>query len=101
MKKQNKHIEGTEEYKKAIKAGNHPSRLTIDSKEQQRLVDKYVKEGKATKRGDGSIRIKFTHGEIIGVCVSEDGSKEQNTNTGMIHFSKTGTHIVPDIPKKG
>lgn len=97
--KQNKHIEGTKEYQKAIKVGKHPSKLTIGADEQQQLIDRYTKEGTARTWPDGSIRVSFTHNSTIGTCFSADGKSEVETSSGKIHYSKSGAHIVPDWPK--
>ena len=98
VKKQSKHIKGSKKYNEAIKEGKHPSLLTIDSKQQQALIDQHTKTGDAQRKPDGSIRIRFVHSSPIGVFVSKDGSRQVLTCRGQSHYSKSGAHIVPDIP---
>ena len=99
-KKQDKHIEGTKQYKKAIAAGKHPSILDVAESDRQALVDKYIKEGMPSIRRDGSIRIDFVHDSEIGTSISVDGSESSRTNHGEIHLSNSGAHIVPLMPKE-
>ena len=99
-KRQNKHYDGSSEYKKAIKNGEHPSRLTLSLQETQKLINKYTKEGTAVKRRDGTIRVRFVHNHSIGTYVNQDGTISSQTSRGQIHYSKLGAHIVPDKPEE-
>jgi len=98
MKKQAKHIKGSDQYKKAIREGLHPSTLSIDRKQQQALINKYTAAGEPYMRKNGSVRVRFHHSSTIGTYVSRDGSVAKSTPRGQIHYSNSGAHIVPDLP---
>ncbi len=99
IKKQSKHIKGSKEYLKARKEGKFPSWLSIGAGEQQAIIDKYTKTGKAYRQNDGTIRVRFNHSDTIGAYVSRDGNITKITSKGQIHYSKSGAHIVPDDPR--
>ena len=89
--KQGKHIQGHNNYI------NGRSYLTIIEKEAQELVNKYAGTGKFKRdRND-----KWTHKEFvkadkqIGVVVDRITGEEITTKRFTIHYSQSGTHIVP------
>ncbi|MCM1194376.1 MAG: polymorphic toxin type 50 domain-containing protein [Firmicutes bacterium] len=84
--KQNKHIKGSRNFKQG------KSEITISQTECQKLVEQY--SGKGIKIGNKE-RVDFK--VVIGVFVDRDGNKGYTT-VGMIHYSKTGVHIVPSRP---
>ena len=88
--KQGKHIVGSKNYQqgKSIFYGS--------SADAQRLVDKYA--GTGTWVSANKERVDF--GKVIGKYVDLATGKSQNTTMGIIHYSKTGVHIVPSEPKK-
>lgn len=89
--KQNKHIRGTKEFQEG------KSELTISLEESQNLVDKFHNNGQ--KIGDTKERVDF--GKTIGYFVDEKTGKKVPTSNGIIHYSNTGSHIVPSRPKGG
>ena len=97
---QNKHIEGTKKYNNRVAAGEHPSTVSLSKDEQKAVIDKYIKEGEPFFKGDGSIRVRFSHSSSIGTYRSKDGKVETQTKNGTLHLSKDGIHIVPAKPKE-
>lgn len=94
--KQGKHIRGHNNYQEG------KSYLAISIEEAQALVDTYAGSGELQRTDSG----KWNHKErivtdkIIGVCIDKDG-KEMPTKKCYIHYSKTGTHIVPTLKGDG
>lgn len=86
--KQGKHIVGHNNYTKG------KSILSISTDKAQKLINKYAGTGK--KIGSGRERINFN--QVIGKYVDPKTGKAYNTTIGTIHYSKTGTHIVPEKP---
>lgn len=90
--KQGKHILGHNNYKPG------KSYLTITEIEAQELVDKCAGTGEILKdqKGRWSNKELAEAERIIGVVVDLSG---ENTLTSrfIIHYSKTGTHIVPTL----
>lgn len=88
--KQEKHIRGSNNY---IEGRSY---LTISSKEAQTLVNKYAGKGQISfnRKGVWDKREIVYAQENIGVAVSTKNGKHA-TNAFKIHYSKTGTHIVP------
>lgn len=106
--RQNKHIPGTNEYKQyqaqLESQGLHgPARLTIDGVTTQDLVNKYRGTGILLKSKDGRWNQKeriTIHSSPVGVSVNEHTGDETATTVFTIHYSKKGTHIVPDYPSR-
>lgn len=102
--RQNKHIEGTNEYKTYKehfdqKGQYGPAKLEISKEKAQEMVDKF--------HGSGIINGKYpnkecvtVNDEIIGTSVNKKTGKEVKTSVFEIHYSKDGTHIVPAYPSK-
>ena len=86
--KQGKHIVGHNNYQKG------KSILEISIDEAQDLINKY--SGKGQKIGVNRERINFE--KIIGDYIDPQTGKSYKTTVGTIHYSKTGTHIVPERP---
>ena len=89
--KQDKHIKGSKNFIKGR------SEITIGKSELQKLVDLKATRGEyisPTKE-----RINF--GKIIGQYVDLATGKRMPTMQGVIHYSKTGVHVVPAYPKEG
>lgn len=80
------------------KSGHTPGRSYLDGDLDyaQELVDKYSGKGKTKTNRDGSWnhRERITANHDIGVYVDENGN-ETRSNTAMIIYSNTGTHIYP------
>lgn len=89
--KQNKHIFGTKEFQ------NGKSEITISLFECQNLINKF--SGRDQQLPSGRERVDF--GKVIGYYVDENTGKKYQTTVGIIHYSKTGAHIVPATPKGG
>ena len=60
----------------------------------QRLVDNFAGTGEWI--GINKERVNF--GEVIGLYVNPATNEAVDTTVGIIHYSKTGTHIVPAQP---
>ena len=88
--KQGKHIPGHNNYQEG------KSELTISMSEADDLVDKY--SGKGTPVSDIKERVDF--GQIIGNYKDPITNDSIPTTVGIIHYSKSGTHIVPARPKE-
>ena len=95
IEKQNRHIRGTREYVKG-------KSYLLDGVDPQGLVDRYHGTGRAEKAKSGMWTNKETiiADRNIGVNVSRDTHVETITNRFTIHYSNTGTHIVPTNPAR-
>lgn len=89
--KQNKHIKGSKEFQPG------KSEITISASECQDLVKEYAGTGEMLT--NGRERIDFRR--VIGYNVDEETGERTPTTIGIVHYSKTGCHIVPAKPKKG
>ena len=88
---QNKHIEGTEAYDKAIAKGEFPSILRSDA-------STLLKEGAGTGIMHGNKEI-VDFGRVIGEYGDLKTKTYHNTTMGAIHYNTKGsTHIVPIKP---
>ena len=88
--KQGKHIPGHKNYQSG------KSILTISMSEAQRLVSQY--SGKGTPVSPNKERVDFGH--VIGQFVDPKTGDSMDTTVGIIHYSQSGTHIVPAMPRK-
>ncbi len=88
--KQGKHIVGHNNYTKG------KSILNISIDKAQELVKKHSGTGK--KIGTNRERVDFQR--VIGKYVDPNTGKSYSTTVGTIHYSNTGTHIVPEKPIK-
>ncbi len=86
--KQGKHIVGHNNYVKG------KSILSVSTDTAQNLVNKY--SGTGQKIGANRERVNFKR--IIGKYVDPKTGKAYETTIGTIHYSKSGTHIVPEKP---
>lgn len=87
--KQNRHIRGTNDYKEGR------SYLTISVEEAQKIINQYHATGDININKNGQIREIVCCRKEIGVSISQFTREETPTIYGKIHYSKTGTHIVP------
>lgn len=88
--KQGKHIPGHNNFQPG------KSELTISMSEANSLVKTFSEHGTAI--GSNKERVDF--GRIIGYYVDPETHKKLRTSIGIIHYSKSGTHIVPARPKE-
>lgn len=90
--KQGKHILGHNNY---IEGRSY---LTISLEEAQELINKYAGTGDLDMDSKGNWRKKeiIKTDKEIGVNVSKLDGSETKTNNFKIHYSKKGTHIVPN-----
>lgn len=87
--KQSKHIPGSKNFQPG------KSELTIPVSHAQELINRFHNKG--TKISDNKERVDF--GEVIGKYVDPVSGEKTETTIGIIHYSKTGTHIVPARPR--
>lgn len=88
--KQARHIKGRPEYSEG------KSYLTISEKEAQDIIDAKSGTGKLLKDKNGKpVKERIDCDKIIGVDVDMDTGEETPTDKATIHYSKTGTHLVP------
>lgn len=62
----------------------------------QELIDKFA--GTGQKLSDNKECVNF--GIIIGYYIDNENIKKVPTTNGIIHTSKTGSHIVPSKPDR-
>ena len=86
--KQGKHIVGHNNYKKG------KSILNISTDTAQNLVKKYSGTGRKIVANRERVNFK----RVIGKYVDPKTGKAYETTIGTIHYSKSGTHIVPEKP---
>ncbi|VRD08934.1 phage minor capsid 2 family protein [Streptococcus pneumoniae] len=102
------HIRGTNGYEKYLqknleKGAPPPSYLTITKEECQALVDRYAGTGQF-KYDPKSTKMQeiISQNKPIGTYIDpRTGEVVENTTDFRIHYSKTGSHIVPTIKGKG
>lgn len=102
------HIRGTKGYEKYLqknleKGAPPPSYLTITKEECQALVDRYAGTGQF-KYDPKSIKMQeiISQNKPIGTYIDpRTGEVIENATDFRIHYSKTGSHIVPTIKGKG
>lgn len=71
------------------------SYINGDESYAQELIDKYAGTGEAiTKNGEWKNKERICSSDDIGIYVDSNGN-ETSSNTGMIVYSKTGSHIYP------
>lgn len=102
------HIRGTKGYEKYLqknleKGAPPPSYLTITKEECQALVDRYAGTGQF-KYDPKSTKMQeiISQNKPIGTYIDpRTGEVVENATDFRIHYSKTGSHIVPTIKGKG
>ena len=88
--KQGRHIKGAPEYKEGR------SYLTITAEEAQDVIDAKSGTGAMVNDKNGKpVKERVDCDRIIGFDVDQVSMKETETDKGTIHYSKTGTHLVP------
>lgn len=102
------HIRGTKGYEKYLrknleKGAPPPSYLEITKEECQALVERYAGTGQF-KYDPKSTKMQeiISQNKPIGTYIdSRTGEVVENATDFRIHYSKTGSHIVPTIKGKG
>lgn len=90
--KQNKHLEGTNNYKQQIANEKNPSILTENA-------DKLLKEGAGKGRMTTHNKESVDFGRIIGKYYDSDTKIYYGTTRATIHYDSQGNaHIVPARP---
>lgn len=88
--KQARHIKGSPEYKEGR------SYLTINMAEAQDVINIKNGTGVLLKDKDGKpVKERIDCDRTIGVDIDKNSGEETITDKGTIHYSKTGTHLVP------
>ena len=91
--RQDKHIQGTNNYKQQRASGKNPSILTAEP-------DKLLREGAGKGVATTPTKETFDYGRIIGKYFDRESGKYYNTTRATIHYdSKGNAHIVPARPK--
>ncbi|EIS1622186.1 VENN motif pre-toxin domain-containing protein, partial [Salmonella enterica subsp. enterica serovar Sandiego] len=95
---QNKHIEGTNEYKTAAaSSGSQRSILTVDPQSLLPQLGTGQQVGKVEVGLAGS-KERIDFGKPIGNFVDRDTGLSVPTTKGIVHYGKDGAHIVPARP---
>lgn len=95
---QNKHIEGTNEYKTAASSsGTQRSVLTADPQSLLPQLGSGQQVGKLSVGQAGS-KERVDFGKVIGNYVDKDTGTSLPTTKGIVHYGKDGAHIVPARP---
>lgn len=90
--RQNKHIEGTNNFKQQKANGKNPSILTENP-------NKLLKEGAGKGISRGRNKEVIDYGKIIGKYYDRETGRYYNTSRATIHYDNNGNaHIVPAMP---
>ena len=89
--KQDRHMKGEEGY---ISGRSY---ITVSGDELQEIVNRYAGTGEIQRSEDGMFINKeiITLDRTIGVSINKKTLQETPTNRAYIHYSKSGTHVVP------
>lgn len=98
--KQGEHIIGNPGYKRRIANGEFPSYITVSKMEIQKIINAKSLTGQVKKENDGRYREVITADDYFGVACSLVTHESARTNRGVIHYSKSGAHLVPTFPKE-
>lgn len=89
-------------YKTAHNYEPGKSFLTIDINKLQELVNKFAGTGQVVDpkfpKGSVQFRERVDFGEVIGMYKEIGNPTEYPTTKGIIHYSKSGCHVVPAKP---
>ena len=96
--KQNKHIEGTNEYNTELANGRtNKSLLTTDPNSLTSQFGTGKQVGNIPVGQPGSKEV-IDFGKNIGYHVDKDTGVRTLTTEGTVHYSKKGAHVVPNYP---
>jgi len=97
MNKQNKHIEGTNEYKTSNQNGTQKSIVTVNPDVLVNKIGTGQQVGNLPVGVAGS-KERINFGTTIGYYVDAKTGQRLPTTNGIVHYSSTGAHIVPSAP---
>ncbi|HEK2627675.1 TPA: VENN motif pre-toxin domain-containing protein, partial [Proteus mirabilis] len=95
---QNKHIEGTNEFKTAGSSGDIRSIINVSPDSLLPKVGTGEQVGNIKVGLPGS-KERVDFGKVIGNFVDKDTGQAIPTTRGIVHYGKNGVHIVPSRPK--
>lgn len=98
--KQGEHIIGNPGYKRRIANGEFPSYITVSKMEIQKIINAKSLTGQVKKGKVGQYWEVITADDHFGVACSLITHESVRTNRGVIHYSKSGAHLVPTFPKE-
>ena len=87
--RQDKHIVGSNNYT--------PGRSVFSGTQKQ--AENLIKQHSGTGQPLGPNKERVDFGKVIGNYVDDSSGKSYPTTMGIIHYSKSGAHIVPAKPK--
>ena len=87
--RQDKHIVGSNNYTSG--------RSTFSGTQKQ--AETLIKQHSGTGQPLGPNKERVDFGKVIGNYVDDSSGKSYPTTMGIIHYSKSGAHIVPAKPK--
>ena len=89
--KQARHVKGADGY---ISGRSY---VTVSDAELQSIVNQYAGTGEIQRTAKGLFANKeiITVDHQIGVSINPETLEETPTNRAYIHYSKSGTHVVP------
>lgn len=87
--RQDKHIVGSNNYTqgRSVFSGT------------QKQAENLIKQHSGTGQPLGPNKERVDFGKVIGNYVDDSSGKSYPTTMGIIHYSKSGAHIVPAKPK--
>ncbi|MEK9495582.1 polymorphic toxin type 50 domain-containing protein [Photorhabdus sp. P32] len=94
---QNKHIPGTNEYKIASDAGLNKSIITVPPQTLLQKIGSGQQIGNIPIGTPGS-KERINYGHVIGNYIDPQTGVSMPTTNGIVHYSKSGVHIVPARP---
>ncbi len=90
--KQDKHIEGSNNYNQQVQNGKNPSILTENPND-------LLREGIGKGNNHGSVKETVDYGRVIGKFYYPKTGKYYDTSRATIHYDSNGkAHIVPSMP---
>ena len=103
--KQDKHYQGTKQYKDSVNVGKYPSYFTVSREELKEIILKYAQTGinQYDKNQDWqNCETILDCDKVIGYAVNRDTGAKVETKYFRVHYSKDkGFHAVPEFPSKG
>jgi len=92
--RQNKHIEGTNNYQKG--------KSILQHSDPERLIKVHGGSGLQVRGTPGEVGYQevINFKEHVGLSICEKTGTKVSTTWGKIHYSKEGAHIVPTVPRQ-